>query len=435
VIRWVHGLRLLAVCSLVLSMAPGVSAGQESSEAPATVETPATIDDSPQEAGDDDNAPPRRRLTKWNEYDGPISTFRFGFGLLVDFATYIQDDENEQQVGDLDEDVGLRDARLLFSGRFKTKRPLSWTIGYMYDSADDEWRFRQTGIQIGVPELLGNLFIGRTKEGYSMIKVMTGYHPWTMERSPGLDAFVPILADGAKWMGYLPGPRVFYSLGMFGDEVSEDEKFATYDYQGVTRLGWLPIASEEEKTIWHVAAMGRYGRPDEGSILFRSRPEESLAPFFVETPEITSDFAGTTGFETYYRRGSWLFGGEYDWQNVAPKAGGDRNFHAGDVVAAWIATGETRGYKPRGGYFDPVSPTRTVFQGGPGAWEAVLHMSYIDLDDRNIQGGKLWRLTPMMNWYLSDNVRLEFGYGYSILDRFGVTGHTHFFQSRVQLTL
>jgi phosphate-selective porin OprO/OprP len=62
-------------------------------------------------------------------------------------------------------------------------------------------------------------------------------------------------------------------------------------------------------------------------------------------------------------------------------------------------------------------------------------MSYIDLDDRHIQGGKLWRLTTLMNWYLSDNVRLEFAYGYGILDRFGLEGNTHFFQSRLQLTL
>ena len=99
-----------------------------------------------------------------------------------------------------------------------------------------------------------------------MIKVMAGYHPWTMERSPALDAFVPILADGLKWMGYFPEPRVFFSLGVFGDELSEDEKFATYDHQVATRIGWLPLASEAEKLVWHVAVMGRIGRPDEGSI-------------------------------------------------------------------------------------------------------------------------------------------------------------------------
>jgi phosphate-selective porin OprO and OprP len=36
---------------------------------------------------------------------------------------------------------------------------------------------------------------------------------------------------------------------------------------------------------------------------------------------------------------------------------------------------------------------------------------------------------------LSDNVRLEFVYGYGQLDRFGLTGDTQFFQARVQFQL
>jgi phosphate-selective porin OprO/OprP len=409
-------------------MTAGVSVGEDADPGPANLDT------SPQTAGEDDDPEPRRKLIKWNEYDGPISSFRFGFGFLVDFSAYSQDKDSRQQFT-LAEEAGVRDARLLFRGRFKTERPLSWTIGYMYDSVDDVWRFRQTGIQIGFPELNGDLFIGRTKEGYSMIKVMTGYHPWTMERSPALDAFVPILADGAKWMGYFPKERVFFSLGAFGDPVSEKEGFASYDYQVATRIGWLPIASVEEKTVWHTAVMGRIGRPDEGRLTLRSRPEDSLAPFFVETPTIESNSAGTAGAETYYRKGPWLFGGEFDWENVDTKSGRDLGFWGADCVATWILTGETRGYNARGGYFEPVSPDRTVFEGGPGAWEAVLHFSYIDLDSRNIEGGKLFRVTPMMNWYVSDNIRLEFAYGYGILNRFGVVGHTQFFQGRVQLTL
>jgi len=38
-----------------------------------------------------------------------------------------------------------------------------------------------------------------------------------------------------------------------------------------------------------------------------------------------------------------------------------------------------------------------------------------------------------LDWYLSDNVRLEFAYGYGTLDRFGLEGTTQFFQSRIQL--
>jgi hypothetical protein len=52
-----------------------------------------------------------------------------------------------------------------------------------------------------------------------------------------------------------------------------------------------------------------------------------------------------------------------------------------------------------------------------------------------IPGGKFWRYTPMLNWYLSDNIRLEFAYGIGRLNRFGLIGFTQFFQSRIQLQL
>jgi phosphate-selective porin OprO/OprP len=110
-------------------------------------------------------------------------------------------------------------------------------------------------------------------------------------------------------------------------------------------------------------------------------------------------------------------------------------FHGGEAFMTWLATGETRVYNTRGGYFNQVSPARPVFQGGPGAWELVGHFSYIDLDSNPIHGGTFWRFTPMVNWHLSDNVRLELTYGYGSLDRFGVVGKTQFFQSRIQLQL
>jgi phosphate-selective porin OprO/OprP len=57
------------------------------------------------------------------------------------------------------------------------------------------------------------------------------------------------------------------------------------------------------------------------------------------------------------------------------------------------------------------------------------------MDDKSIRGGKFWRITPMVNWHMGDNVRLEFVYGYGSLDRFGVVGKTQFFQSRFQFQL
>jgi phosphate-selective porin OprO/OprP len=112
------------------------------------------------EAGEADTTPPRRHWVKFNEFDGPYSTFRWGFGFLTDFLETQQDQDSKQQFDMSSSDsYGLRDFRLLFSGRFKTKRPISWTLGYMYDGADKSWRFRQTGFMIGLPEIDSRLFL------------------------------------------------------------------------------------------------------------------------------------------------------------------------------------------------------------------------------------------------------------------------------------
>ena len=65
----------------------------------------------------------------------------------------------------------------------------------------------------------------------------------------------------------------------------------------------------------------------------------------------------------------------------------------------------------------------------------MLRFSYTNLDSGSLEGGKFWRVTPMVNWYLSDNLRLELAYGYGRLDRFDLQGDTQFFQVRLQMVL
>ena len=76
-----------------------------------------------------------------------------------------------------------------------------------------------------------------------------------------------------------------------------------------------------------------------------------------------------------------------------------------------------------------------MFEGGPGAWEIVTHITYADMDSGTLTGGRFWRFTPMMNWYLADHLRLETSYGYGSLNRFGTVGKTHFFQTRFQFQM
>ncbi len=215
--------------------------------------------------------------------------------------------------------------------------------------------------------------------------------------------------------------------------MSKGQSFSSYSSQEVARLAWLPVHSEEEGTLIHLGFNFRYGKPVDGQLRLKSRPEAFIAPFFLDTGTFAASSANSVGYEAYYRKKSLLLGSEYYFMNTYSKSTGNQAFHGGDLVATWLITGETRPFNTVGGYFRDITPLRTVFSGGPGAWELVFRYSYTDLDSKNVHGGTFGRFTPMVNWYLSENVRLEAAYGYGRLDRFNLKGNTQFFQTRIQL--
>jgi phosphate-selective porin OprO/OprP len=442
----------ILLMTVALAATPGISRSQEQTVAPSnpTSEeaqtTPAQPTPAPAARAQITSLPPnlvntieaaeplpQRNFVRWNHYEGPHFTIRAGFGFLNDFAAFAQDKESKEQVAMLP-DVKLRDFRFIMGGRLPSlPLPTTWCAGVMYDAPTHSWFLRQTGIQFGVPKIFSYFFIGRQKEGFSLNKVMVGYDGWTMERFTMSDATIPLLADGFKWLGYSKKHGFLWNLGYFNDVASKGQSFSSYSSQEVVRATWLPVHSEEEGTLIHLGFNFRYGKPVDGKLQLKSRPEAFIAPFFLDTGKFAATSSNSEGYEAYFRRRSLLFGSEYYFQHVNSPSTGNPMFHGGDVVATWLITGETRPYNTINGCFKDIDPKRTVFSGGPGAWEAVLRYSYTDLDSKNVHGGKFGRITPMVNWYLSENVRLEMAYGYGHLDRFNLKGNTQFFQTRLQL--
>jgi phosphate-selective porin OprO/OprP len=388
------------------------------------------------EAGGAEAEDPRHDAVRWNEYLGSHFHIRFGGGFLYEVAAFSQDAASQQQF-DLVDQGKVRDARIVLKGGFpQFKRKITFSAGFMFDAPTSSWLVRETGVMIQVPELGDSyFFIGRTKEGFSLNKVMVGYAGWTIERFTMNDATVPILADGIKWLFYSKKTGIMWNLGTYTDVLSEGQSFSSYEHQSVARIAWLPIRSEPKDEVLHLGVNLRYGKVEDGQLQDKSRPEAFPAPFFVDTGKFPATSTKMAGYEVYYRNKGLLLGSEYWLQAVNSPSTHNPTFNGGDVVMAWVLTGESRAYNEVGGFFTAVSPNRPVFSGGPGAWEAVLRFSNIDLDGGTVQGGKFWRFTPNVNWYLSDNVRLSFVYGFGSLNRFDLIGHTQFFQSRIQLQL
>src|SRR5215472_13284854 len=220
-----------------------------------------------EEAGESDFPEIPRSLVNWNEYQGPYFTIRAGLGFLYESAAYAQNDQSKQQFA-LDPDAKVRDFRFLLRGKLfpKFKRPITWSTGVMYDGGTNSWLLRETGVMIGFPKLRGYLFVGRTKLGFSLNKVMVGYAGWTLERFTMSDATVPILGDGIKWLGYSQKHGLLWNIGYYNDFLSKSQSFNLYHNQAVARFAWLPIHSEEKDEVLHLGVDFLYGSSEDGML-------------------------------------------------------------------------------------------------------------------------------------------------------------------------
>lgn len=374
-----------------------------------------------------------------NEFNGSLTTFKIGAGIIYDAVAYKQDDVFKEQMIEggitLKDKVKLRDFRVLGSGVLRTKRSISWKFAYMWDGDKETWLVRESGITVGVPELAGHIFVGRTKVGFSMPKVMNGHSPWTNERQMAVDA-IPILSDGIKWFGHLQKSRIFWNLAYYNDVLSEGQGFSTFAWQGVARVGWMPFYNETENKLIHIAGEIEYGKPYKEKFTLKSRPESNPTPQLINTGEFDANKAAQVGIEAYYQNKRFMMGSEIVMHNFYSTISDNHKFSGGDFFLSYFFTNTIRPYKTVGSIFGFVPVKNPVFKkGGWGAIEGVLRVSTLNLDDRSIEGGKMWRITPMINWYMTKIIRMEFIYGYAILERYSKRGILQLFESRLQFTL
>jgi phosphate-selective porin OprO/OprP len=262
---------------------------------------------------------------------------------------------------------------------------------------------------------------------------MNGHMGISNERQMALDP-VPILADGIKYFGYFPKSRLFLNLGAFDDLLSRGQSFSTFSWQVVARGGWLPLNDDKSGTL-HIGLNARYGAPYQGQFTIKSRPESNPTPQLINTGSFPADRSSSFGYEIYYRYNRFMVGSESMMHNFYSSSSDNHHFYGGDAWLSYFFTSTRRPYTTTGNVFGFVPVAKSVFKGGWGAIEAVLHASTFNLNDGSIQGGQMTRFTPMINWYLNKALRWEFIYGYGILKRYGLEGHVQFFETRLQITV
>jgi phosphate-selective porin OprO and OprP len=190
----------------------------------------------------------------------------------------------------------------------------------------------------------------------------------------------------------------------------------------------------------------------------------------VDTGVIAAEDDWILGLELLYVRGPFSVQAEWGWNFLSNAYGAnpsgftlnppiipktDYTFTGGYIQLAYSLTGEARGYDRKAGtiareYFSRpgVLTNAWLLRGedgrltwGIGAWELAARYSFVDLNDgsglNRIQGGVMDGWSAGLNWYLNNNVKLQFDYIYNQRHDLPVgviPGTTQGFGTRVQLT-
>ena len=163
------------------------------------------------------------------------------------------------------------------------------------------------------------------------------------------------------------------------------------------------------RDIWAGFSLSYRTNAEGPNTQFRSLPEVSVGDdYFVDTGTID-------GASRILRMGLEAndVSGPFSWQaellatKVMRSGAEDVLFTGGYVFASWFLTGESRNYNSATGTFVNISPNRPLLHGGWGAWELGLRASLVDLNDKDVVGGRQRDITLGLNWYLNDRFRVQ----------------------------
>ncbi len=317
-------------------------------------------------------------------------------------------------IGDLADGTEFRTARMYMSGSIYEN--IDYKLQFDFAKTDNEFK----DVYFGIRDFpFGYLKMGHFKEPFGLEELTSSRFITFMERSLA-NAFVPGRNTGFMLSSTALNNRATWAAGIFRQTGKWGGESSEGGYNLTGRVTALPLYEDEGANLLHVGAAYSLRNPKD-TVQYATEPEANLAPDFVDSTALTANRAGVLGLECAWIDGPFSLQGEYMYADVEGKGGASSpNFDGFYIQGSYFLTGEHRKYKTSSGAFDRVKPKENFrFGGGPGAWEAAVRYSSIDLDDNGVSGGELKDVTVGLNWYLNPNTRIMWDYIRADLDNVG----------------
>jgi phosphate-selective porin OprO and OprP len=357
-------------------------------------------------------------------------TIKFGAAAVFDYTGFSQNAASVSQVGRQEDQFQVRDLRLMLRGTLGTDYKVNYFVAGVYKGFDTDpekkWELVDLWFAFPLGSPATKLTLGKTKETFDYEMVGDSANLPQQERV--MSPFFVSRNVGAKLSQVFGADqRMTLSGGVFNDWWVSGDALSDSGTDVSARFTGLAWDQPDGKRFLHLGLSGRYAGADNNTLRYKGRPESNVTDNYVDTGNLPGDHAWHLGLEALWNEGPFSVLAEYNRAWVNSSASGDPSFYGYYVTASWILTGETRPYDRTVGYARRIMP-----KGRWGAPELVARFSHEDLDDGVVQGGKLDKTYLGINWWATRRWKVGFGWGHTWLDRFGTTGVTDSYLTRLQ---
>lgn len=234
-----------------------------------------------------------------------------------------------------------------------------------------------------------------------------------MERAAFTDAFnfERRIGLAAEWQ---KGPWLVQG-GVFTDDANALAATNGDENNSYGVDGRVVFAPKLAGTQLHFGASGHWrdlNSTGEGGVRYRQRPFSHVTDTrLIDTGTFPASSETHYGLEFAAVRGRWHAAAETHWLTANRIGGSDPTFFGGyGEVGYYLTPGDSRAYK--GGIFDRSAPKNPMGQGGIGSVQLTLRYDYLDLNDRDIRGGKQNGYIAGLIWSPINYVRFNLDYAH-----------------------
>jgi len=344
---------------------------------------------------------------------------------------FINQDDSLNNNFDAENGAEFRRARLYTSGTIYK------TIKYKFqiDFAGNRVVIKDAYLRFTKIPGIGNITVGNFKEPHGFEMITSSKYITMMERS------LTNPFDNDRNLGFMLNNSFLYKrlslfVGYFYPS-SNEGKYSGGNYNLTFRVAGIPYYNNEEGLkVVHLGIGFTHEEHNGEEVSYSSRPEAHLAPKYLKVNIDKTKNLNEINGELVLIYNSLSFQSEYTYTGVKTSTNSalqesDYGFYSFFGTLSWFITGEHKNYSKKKSAFDRLSPKKNFgTKGGFGALEIALRYSVLNLNDQDLNGGKMNNFTAGVNWYLNPATKIAFNYVRSNIYELGIS---NIYQMRFQI--